>query len=86
MGKVESYKYLGLIINDQLTWKVRTDNVIKKVYSCLYCLRKLKSFHVRIELLHIVGTFVICSTRLFWPSVLGWEHCKAGQAQVEQEH
>ena len=46
--QVETYKYLGVTIDDKLNW-----NVLKKLNSRLYFLRKLNSFHVEKMLLSL---------------------------------
>lgn len=39
--RADSYKYLGITIDDNLTWEVHFDSIVKKRH--LYCLRKLRS-------------------------------------------
>ena len=46
--KVETYKYLRIVKNLKY--------IIKKTHSRLYCLRKLRSFNVSIELLQMFYT------------------------------
>ena len=41
--RVSTYKYLGVMLNDDLSWSNNTDYIISRLNSCLYCLRKLKS-------------------------------------------
>ncbi len=41
--KISSYKYLGTVIDDKLSWVENTNLVVSKA---LYLLRKLKSFDV----------------------------------------
>lgn len=63
---IHTYKYLGIVINDTLTWGDHIDIVIKRLNSRLYCLRKLANFDVRPEILSmfycsiISGVFRYC--------------------------
>ncbi len=43
---VDSYKYLGIIIDDKLTFDNNTNMLIKKSQQRLFCLRKLAKFQV----------------------------------------
>ena len=42
--KVESFKFLGVHITDNLKWTTHTDSVVKKAYQSLFNLRRLKKF------------------------------------------
>lgn len=46
VDKVSSYKYLGTVIDDKLSWVENTNLVLSKAQNRLYLLRKLKSFYV----------------------------------------
>jgi len=43
---VESYKYLGTIIDKRLRFDLNTEAICKKGQQRLYCLRKLRSFNI----------------------------------------
>ena len=43
---VDSFKYLGTIIDKKLTFNEHADMVYKKSQQCLFLLKKLKSFEV----------------------------------------
>ena len=49
--RVSTYKYLGIMLNNDLSWSNNTDYIISKLNSRLYCLRKLKKFNVNICIL-----------------------------------
>ena len=49
--RVRTYKYLGVMLNNDLLWSSNTDYIISKLNSHLYCLRKLKEFNVNICIL-----------------------------------
>ena len=49
--RVSTYKYLGVVFDSSLNWKENTNTIIKKAHSCLHCLRKLRSFDVRPDIL-----------------------------------
>ncbi|TWW53320.1 hypothetical protein D4764_0013870 [Takifugu flavidus] len=57
---VESYKYLGVHLNNNLDWTHNTDTLVKKGNSRLFLLRRLRSFGVQGPLL-----------RTFYDSVVG---------------
>ncbi|TWW74400.1 RNA-directed DNA polymerase from mobile element jockey [Takifugu flavidus] len=57
---VESYKYLGVHLNNNLDWTHNTDALVKKGNSRLFLLRRLRSFGVQGPLL-----------RTFYDSVVG---------------
>jgi hypothetical protein len=40
--KVESFKFLGVHITDNLKWPTQTDSVVKKAQQHLFNLRRLK--------------------------------------------
>jgi hypothetical protein len=42
--KVESFKYLGVLITDDLKWSTHTDSVAKKAQQRLFNLSRLKKF------------------------------------------
>ena len=41
--KIETYRYLGIVIDHKLSWKQNLKYIIKKTHSRFYCLRKLRS-------------------------------------------
>ena len=57
--RVRTYKYLGIMLNNDLSWSNNTDYIISKLNSCLYCLRKLEKFNVN-----------ICIWKLFYQLVI----------------
>ena len=44
--RMETFKYLGVILDNKLTWKNNTDVIVSKTKSGMYCLRKLRSFNI----------------------------------------
>ena len=74
----DSYKYLGLTIDNKFTWKHHVNNIVKKVNQRLYFLRKLRSFHLKTSILHIFYTSTIESLINFgiicYGSNLGKQH------------
>ena len=51
--QVDTYKYLGVTIDDKLNWNAHAKTVLKKLNSRLYFLRKLNLFHVEKMLLSL---------------------------------
>ncbi|XP_070212553.1 uncharacterized protein [Littorina saxatilis] len=50
---VDTYKYLGTIIDNQLDWSPNVDAVCKRANQRLFFLRKLRQFHVDPQILHL---------------------------------
>ena len=71
---VRSYKYLGMVIDDRLSWYENSDLLYKKGRKRLYFLRKLNSFHIDNELLSLFYSAmvqsVICYGLVCWWSCL----------------
>ena len=44
MGMVESFRFLGVQITNNLSWFLHADAIVKKVHQCLYFLRRLRKF------------------------------------------
>ena len=44
--QVQSYKYLGLTIDDSLDWHIQTSNVISKINQRMFFIRKLNAFRI----------------------------------------
>ncbi len=42
--RINSFKFLGVHITEDLTWSAHTDAVLKKAYQCLFFLRRLRKF------------------------------------------
>ncbi len=42
--RVNSFKFLGVHITEDLTWSTHTDTVLKKTHHCLFFLRRLRLF------------------------------------------
>ena len=41
---LESFKFLGVQITNNLSWSLHTDAIVKKAHQCLYFLRRLRKF------------------------------------------
>ena len=61
VARVDTYKYLGIVLNNKLSWGDHVDFIVKKLNSRMYCLRKLNSFHITPEILNILYTSTIVS-------------------------
>ena len=64
--RVHSYKYLGVTLNDVLSWGDHVDILMKKLNSRLYCLRKMANFNVRSVILDMFYKATICGV---------WRYC-----------
>ena len=68
--RVDTYKYLGLVIDNRLKFDAHVDSVVKKLNSRIYCLHKLDSFGVRNEILKTFYESIILSSWSY--CILGW--------------
>ena len=59
--RVEFYKYLGVVFDNKLKFAQNMNEIVKKVNSRLLCLYKLRSFHVKTEILQTFYTATIRS-------------------------
>ena len=59
--RVYTYKYFCVMLNNELSWSDKTDYIISKLNSHLYCLRKHKNFNVNIWILKVFYQLVIKS-------------------------
>ena len=66
VASVETYTYLGIVLNNKLSWGDHVDLIVKKLNSRMYCLRKLNSFHITPEILNVFYTSTIVSV---------WRYC-----------
>ena len=41
---VESFKFLGVQITNNLSWSPHADTIVKKAHQCFYFLRRLRKF------------------------------------------
>ena len=53
------------MLDNKLTWKQKTDSIVKKTKPRLYCLRKLRTFNVHNTLQQLFYTSIISSTLTF---------------------
>ena len=64
--RVTSYKYLGIVIDDKLSWHLYIDALIKRLKTRMYCMRKLNYFHVNQRILALFYKSIIASI---------WKYC-----------
>ena len=69
--RVETYKYLGVTIDDRLSWNNHLDILTKKLNSRMYFLRRLKSFNIDKTLITLFYKAVIESLVTFAVTCLG---------------
>ena len=68
--QVDSYKYLGVVIDNKLRWEEQATAVSKKINKRMFFLRKLSSFHVDNTLLDLFYETTIQSIICF--CVIAW--------------
>ncbi|PIK41222.1 hypothetical protein BSL78_21929 [Apostichopus japonicus] len=66
VNRVSSYKYLGVVLDDQLNWHDHIDYLVRRINPRLYCLRKLNTFNISRNILSIFYNSVIFSV---------WSYC-----------
>ena len=73
--RTDHYKYLGVIIDNCLTWTNHIDSICKKLSPRMYCLRKMNKFQVNREIMVIFYDSIIASV---WKYVIT---CWGGNAK-----
>ncbi|XP_051778048.1 uncharacterized protein LOC127526518 [Erpetoichthys calabaricus] len=68
--RLQTYKYLGVQLDDKLDWTANTDYLCKKGQSRLYFLRRLASFNICSKMLQMFYQMVVASA-LFY-AVVCW--------------
>ena len=83
--KVETYRYLEIVIDNKLSWKQNLKCIIKKTHSCLYRLRKIRSFNVSTELLQMFYTSTVSNVLTFGSACWGGNAAKQDKDRLEKE-
>lgn len=81
---VESYKYLGVTVDEKLNWNEHTHNVSAKINRRLFFIRKLRSFHVDNTLIHLFYTSTIQSIICFCISCWGGNASAMAKTQINR--
>ena len=86
--QVESFKYLGTLIDHRLTFTLHADTIYKKAQQRMYLVRRLKGFEVREDILSRVYQSLIESVVSFnitsWYSFLP-NKCKRKLARIARQ-
>ncbi len=75
--RVNSFKFLGVHITEDLTWSAHTDAMLKKSHQCLFFLRRLRKFGMSPSILRSFYTCTVesiltgCITAWFGNSTAG---------------
>ena len=64
--RVSEYKYLGIVMDDKLSWHPHVDFLVKRLNIRMYCLRKLNYFNVNPRILSLFYDSVVASI---------WKYC-----------
>src|SRR4029434_3895410 len=67
---LNTYKYLGVHLDNKLDWSANIDAIYKNVQSRLYFLRRSRSFNVCNKLLRMIYRSVVASILLY--AVVCW--------------
>ena len=62
---VSTFKYLGAVVDENLTFTANVDHIYKKAQQLLFLLQKLRSFNVSTEVLQLVYGSLIESVLSF---------------------
>ncbi len=82
--RVGTYKYLGVWFDNVLSWTQNTNATVRKAHSRLFCLRKLRSFDVRQELLQIFYFSSISSVLVFGLTCWGGNISKQDKGRLDK--
>ena len=67
---VESFRFLGITISQDLKWDIHIDSIVKKAQQMLYFLRQLRKFNLPQELLKqfysAIIESVLCTSVTVW--------------------
>ena len=63
--RVDAHRYLGVVFDSKLKFHDNTNDVLKRVQSRLYCLRKLRSFDVKKEIMQMFYSSTISSVLMY---------------------
>ena len=82
--RVDTFKYLGVTLDYKLSWKKNTEAVVKKTKPRIYCLRKLRSFNVNRNLLHLFYSSIVSSTMTFGLLYWGGNLLRQDRERIEK--
>ena len=82
--RVENYKYLGIVLDEKLSWSANLDYIIKKTHSRMYCLRKLRSFNVSRDILQMFYSSVVSSIMIFGLTCWGGNVAKRDRDKLDK--
>ena len=80
----DTYKYLGINIDQNLDWHAHTDALIKKMNQRLYFMRKLKSFKVSNNIIKLFYLSSIQSIILFGISCWGGNLTQTDKTRIDR--
>lgn len=82
--QVQSYKYLGVMIDATLSWKHHIDYICKKTKQRIYFLRRLRSFGATRQILLLFYNAVILSVLQYCNAV--WYSCLSSSVKSGLKH
>ena len=82
--RVHSYKYLGTIIDDTLSWSQNTASILSKANTRVYCLRKLHTFHVNTDMLQLFFSSVVCTVLTFGVTCWGGNITQGDKDRIDR--
>ena len=82
--RVSLYKYLGIVIDDKLSWYVYIDSLIKRRNTIMYCLRRSNFFNVDVKILALFYDSVVESVWRYCLVCWGGNVSKGDRERVER--
>ncbi|KAI3355656.1 hypothetical protein L3Q82_004249 [Scortum barcoo] len=79
---VDSYRYLGLWLDNKLDWTTHTSHLYGKTESRMYFLRRLRSFNICSKLLQMFYQSVVASVLFYTVVCWGGSISKKGHIQT----
>ena len=83
MEQVKKTRLLGVVVNDELTWKSNTDFLVKKAYKRMTMLHKLYEFQLPVE--EMVQIYILYIRSLLESSAVVWHSSLTNGEVVEFE-
>ena len=75
---------MGIILDNKISWNEHFDYVVKKTHNRMFCLRKLRSFHVSNQILQMFFSSVVGGVMLFGLTCWGGNVGKRDRGRLEK--
>ena len=82
--QVQTYKYLGVTVDNKFSWEIHTKNTVSKMNKRMYFLRKLSQFQVNLKLKTMFFKATIESLVSFCITVWGGNSRKEDKGRIDR--